>query len=313
MPKFISRMKKISAFIATVAALSIIAIPQLRADTPAPGAGAGSDTLYLQEIATYTNSILTAITTPVNPVVLMILEPLFNLVAVDNSTNPQSPTPALQNSFTTVNFTGEAMSPLMMMSNYAQLQSDFFSNISSGTVPNANDLAFGSLIQQPLFSPDPRQNNAGNIPYNYIKTASGMTMIHVVPGTDWKGSNYDQNNYKIMYNTESAVQTFNGYALSQLYTDTQLQLTTQQAALVAQVSDPKAWFAVITSEPIGAVLRQTLMFQSQSYVLLTQLLQTEKLILAAIAMNNTMAMVNNTGNESMALMKAVKAMPKGSM
>jgi hypothetical protein len=324
MPKFISRMKKISAFIAIVSALMIVAIPQLRADTtaatptaPAAGgstaaAGGGSDTIYLQEIATYTNSILTAVTTPLNPVVLMILTPLFNLVAADNSTNPPSPTPSLQFGFTMVNYMGGTGETQAISSIYSQLQSDFFTSVSTSSVPNANDLAFGSLVGTPVFSPDPRQNNAGNVGYNYLKTAAGMTLIHVIPGTDWKGSNYDQNNYKVMYNTESAAQTFNGYALSQLYADTALQLSSLQAALVTQVSDPKAWFAVVTSEPIGAVLRQTLMFQSQSYVVLTQLLQTEKLLLAAVAVNNTMLMVSNTGNESMALMKAVKAMPKNS-
>jgi hypothetical protein len=310
MPKFMPQMKKVLVISATISILGIVSISPLRADTSTAAAASGSDTIYLQEIASYTNSILTAVTTPINPVVLMILQALLSLSAPDNSTNPPSPTPALQNAFTTLNFSGETMEPLGMLSNYLQIQSDMFSSISTAAVPNVNDLAYGSLIGASPLSPDPRGNNAGNPMYNYIKMAAGVNMNPPAPGQDWKGSAYNQTNYRNYYNAVTAVQTFNAYALSQLYTDSAMQLTTQQASLVAQVSNPQTWFAVVASEPMGAVVRQILMLQSQTYVVLTEVLQTQKLLLAAAAMNNTIQMANGASNASLLITKATTATPK---
>jgi membrane-bound inhibitor of C-type lysozyme len=107
------------------------------------------------------------------------------------------------------------------------------------------------------------------------------------------------------------VQTFNGYVLSQLYEDVKNGVAAAQTTLINQASDPANWFATITTESIGAVLRQTLMYQSQSYIVLTQLLQTEKMLLAAQTMNNTLLVLSNQSNESFMLRKAVAKMPGG--
>ena len=324
MPKFISRIKKTLMFTLAATAVGAVTIQTLRADTTTDAAtaaaagstasgGSSSDTALLQAIATYTNNILTAVTTPENPAILLMLEALFNLIAPDTSTNPASPTPALQLGFTTVNFTNSMIEPMFMKTNLASLQNDFFSGATTTTLPNANDLSFGTLIGVPYFAQDPRTsgNNSQNIspPYNYLKNASGLNITHIMPGNDWKGTNNDQNKYAEFYDTMSAVQTFNGYALSQLYFDNMLQLSTQQTQLIQQVSDPKAWFATVATETMGAVVRQILMFESQSYVLLTQLLQTQKLMLGTLAMNNSLQIAGNISNEGLLIMKATKKLP----
>jgi hypothetical protein len=316
MPKLTSRIKKTLIYTLAATAIGAVTIQTIRADTTtdtaaaaaggSSSAGASSDTALLQAIATYTNNILTAVTTPANPAILLMLEALFNLVAPDTSTDPATPTPALQAAFTTINFTGSMIEPLFMKSNLSSLQNDFFGGASTTSLPNANDLSFGTLIGVPYFAQDPRTSggNSQNIspPYNYLKNASGLNITHIMPGNDWKGTNMDQNKYAEFYDTLSAVQTFNGYALSQLYFDNMLQLSTQQNALVQQVSDPKAWFSTVATETIGAVFRQILMFQSQSYVLLTQLLET-------LAMNNSLQVAGNMSNEGLLLMKATRKMP----
>jgi hypothetical protein len=312
MPKFTPKMKikKIALVLsATIAMLGIGGIALVRADTTA-AAASGSDTIYLQQIAAYTNSILTAITTPANPMLVMILETLLPLSAPDNSTNPPSPTPTLQNLFSNLNFSSQAIEQLGMLTNFMGIQSDMFSGISTASVPNVNDLSYGTLMGLPPVSPDPRGKNAGNPVYNYVKMAAGVNITATAPGTDWKGSTYDQTNYRNYFNAITAVQSFNAYALSQIYADTTAQLSTQQSALVAQASDPKSWFAIVASEPIGAVVRQILVFESQNYVVLTELLQTQKLLLATAAMNNTVQMANGMSNSTLLITKATTAMPK---
>jgi hypothetical protein len=311
MPKFTPKMKikKIVLLLTTTIAILGGGIALVRADSTA-AAGGGSDAIYLQEIAAYTNSILTAITTPANPVIVMILQALIPLSAADNSTNPPSPTPALQNAFTTLNFMGESIEQMGMTTNYLAMQTDMFSGVNTASVPYVNDLAYGTLLGMSPVSPDPRGNNAGNPLYNYVKMAAGINISPIAPGTDWKGSTHDQTTYRNYYNAITAVQSFNAYALSQLYVDASSQLSTLQSGLVAQASDPKNWFAVVASEPMGAVVRQLLMFESQNYVVLTELLQTEKLLLASAAMNNTLQMANGTGNATLLITKATTAMPK---
>ena len=317
MPKFTftvpPKLKKLATYLAAMGAITLVMIPQLRADTTTDASGASSTaSIYLQQIAATTNSILTAVTSPLNPVVGMLLECLTNLIAADTATNPASPTPALQMAFTNLNFINSTFEPMVMKSNLAALQNDFFTGITSANLPNANDLSFGSLINQPYLSPDPRTQSGGstvNAPYNYMKNAAGINITHVLPGTDWKGTQNDQAKYTAYYNAVSAVQTFNGYALSQLYFDSMLSLNASQNALVTQVSDATNWFATVTSETIGAVLRQILVFESQSYVVLTEILQTEKLALAATTMNNTLLIAGNGMSEGMLVTKAAKKMP----
>ena len=111
--------------------------------------------------------------------------------------------------------------------------------------------------------------------------------------------------------TISAIQTYNAYLLSQVYSDyvNGTQLTQQQNSLMQQASNA-AWFTQVASENIGLVLRQILMYNSQVYVLLSQLVQTQKQALAAQAMTNTLIVIGNEFTGSQLLLRARKQQPK---
>lgn len=311
---FTFRNKKITLGIATIATLSLLSISQLHADTTASaGTGSSNASSLLAAIAQYTNGTLTAVTSTTNPVVTAIVTALTNLTSPDNATNPASPTPTLQNGFTSY-ITQTAASATAQAALQQQLIAPLFASFTTTNVPYANDLVFSSLMgtPTPYFNPDPRPKPSSiDSGLNYVKYASGLNVTHAVPDPSWTGSLQDQLNYTAYFATINAVQTFNGYVLSQLYEDVKNGVAAAQTTLINQASDPANWFATITTESIGAVLRQTLMYQSQSYIVLTQLLQTEKMLLAAQTMNNTLLVLSNQSNESFMLRKAVAKMPGG--
>lgn len=167
-------------------------------------------------------------------------------------------------------------------------------------IPNFNDLAYSTLLG---FPPLPKHKS---IPYNYIKFASGITMNHVLPAiSGWKGQPEDQARYANYFNTLIAVETFNAYTLSGLYAEFQNGngLSTQQNALITQASGSD-WIAQIATEDLGVILRQLLMFQSQTYVLLTQLVQTQKQLLTSQAMTNSLLVLVNANNETSLVSRA---------
>ncbi len=167
----------------------------------------------------------------------------------------------------------------------AQLNADLLAGTTKTTVPYANDLVYSSMLGAPFYyNPDPRGANV--VPqYNYIKNASGLTIDNLVPNPSWQGSREAQLKYAHYYNTMMAVKSYGGYILSHQYADGK-QFSDLQTLLIKQASDPTTWFANIASENIGWVLRQILMYQSQSFVLLTQLVQTQRQMVAAQVMTN---------------------------
>lgn len=169
-------------------------------------------------------------------------------------------------------------------------------------MPYVNDLSFTSLLGKPLI---PKAANAANAPYNYLKNASGININHLIPGVNWQGPRQDIDRYAIYYATTMAIQSFNGYVLSQLYADYQngSLFTPTQMKLISQASS-SSWIAEIASEELGKVLRQMLMFQSQTYVLLSQLIQTERQLLAAQVLNNSLTILSNQTDESIMVSKA---------
>lgn len=177
----------------------------------------------------------------------------------------------------------------------AQLNNDLLTGTTKTTLPNANDLVYSTILGSPFYNPDPRGSSV--VPqYNYIKNASGLTLQHILPSPGWRGTKDNQIKYINYYNTVMAIQSYGGYILSNHYADGN-QLNTLQTTLITQASDPDAWFTHVASENIGWVLRQILMYQSQSFVLLTQLVQTQKQMVAAQVMTN--AAVIASGNAEM--------------
>ena len=188
--------------------------------------------------------------------------------------------------------------------------------ITPATLQNANDLSYSTLLNSLYFSPDPRAQTkpAPDPALNYIKNAAGITLIHTVPGYNLNGMYPDIVTYTNYYNTVTAVESYNAYILSWLYADYKSNnaVANQQNAmmtLMTQANKP-TWFATIASENLGIVLRQMLMYQSQLYVIMGQLLDTQKKMLAAQAMTNSLLIANNQVNEKILLKYAANPTPK---
>jgi hypothetical protein len=177
---------------------------------------------------------------------------------------------------------------------------DYFSNAKK-PLPYVNQLTFTTLLRKEPFSGEQEKDAAGNpvdSAYNYIKNASGMNITHEVPLASWVGSEDAKAKYLDYYKTISAVQSFNTYVLSALYVDSQnnYNLSQKQLDLMKQASDPN-WFVEVASENIGIVLRQILLFNSQTYVLLIKMFETAKQQLAAQSITNTLLIMGNQFTE----------------
>lgn len=181
---------------------------------------------------------------------------------------------------------------------------------TKGSKAVANELSFQTLLGSPYFSTkesykDPK-NPISDTPVdsalNYIENASGLSITHVPPKLSWKGSDDDKNRYIKYYKTISAVQTYNGYVLSGLYANYKnneknpTNLTTTQLSLIQNASSSD-WLTKVATQSIGEVLRQLLLFNSQSYVLLAQLVKTQQDQLATQAMTNTLLVLANQATE----------------
>jgi hypothetical protein len=293
-----SKWKKIIAGMLAFTAMSLNLSASADATTGTAAVGASPD--YLQEIATFTNGTLTAVNSL--PAYLTIIAESCEAWLQPDTTDT---TANLQASFS--NYSNAILaSSAQQLQFVAPLTSDMFgSGVTQGSLPYANDLTYGTLLGMPYFTPDPRTANGGtapNSPYNYLKYASGIGLTHTVPGTNWAGNAGDQTRYANYYNTVLAVESYNSYVLTSLLTNAPLTLV--QTLLLTQASTSD-FFSKIASEPVGAVLRQILMYDSQTYVVLTQLLSTEKQLLASQAMTNTLIMNTSEFDESMLLRKAI--------
>lgn len=283
----------ISTGIALASALTLS--PLLKADT------LGGPN-YLQQIAQYTNGILQIVDK-----LPQGLDGLTKLATVftepDDQSVTKSVTPIIQAGVTS--YSGALLSSLggqLTLQN--QLLQDMF---GPSAVANADDLSFQTLVGIPYSSTKPAQKGqatASGPGYNYVKNAAGMSLTHVVPGS-WSGSKEDQQNYKNYYNTVVAVESFNAYVLSQLYTDaTNGAVMQSRNTLLQQASDPKQWLTQMASEDLGYVAREQLIYTSAIYVMLSELLNTEKQLLTAQAMTNTLLVLTGQTNEQILLNKA---------
>jgi len=185
------------------------------------------------------------------------------------------------------------------------LLSSFFgaANISAGNPQNLNDISFTTLLGQPLLSPDPR--SGVNASLNYLTNASSLGVSYTTPSAGWRGTQQAQKNYIGFYNTITAVQTYNAYVLSGLYEDSQTLSNDNslRSQLITQSSNAD-WFTSVITNDLGWVLRQILLFSSQTYILMDQLLQTQKQMLATLAMTNSLLVANSGFQASSLLSKA---------
>lgn len=168
-------------------------------------------------------------------------------------------------------------------------------------LPFVNDLSYASLLSKP---PVPKAPNVNLASINYIKNASGSNISHVTPNLTWHGG-LNLFKYLSYYNTVISVESFNGYVLSNLYADYQNHngFTNTQQQLIREASNSD-WIAEIATEKLGVIFRKLLIFNSQTYVLMTQLLETQKQLLTAQVMTNALLISNNIMIEPLLVSKA---------
>lgn len=293
------KIKKLSLALGTASLAATLFVQSAKADS--------IDQPYLQNIQTYTQNIQNtsnSILTTVNNIFAALVELstlAATMLATDNgSSQPIDWSTQWTNEQTWLSTLGnDAMTNETNQYGMQQnLVTTFFGptniNVSPPTLPNpvnVNDLSYTTLLGQLLVTPDPR--TGVNPAMNYLVNASGLGMPITIPGAGMRGDAVSRKNYTNYYNTVTAVQTYNAFILSRLYEDAQtLQNDNSlRGQLIAQSSN-SAWFSSVIANDLGWVLRQILLYNSQMYVLMDQLVQTQKQMLTTLAMNNTLAMVN---------------------
>jgi hypothetical protein len=294
----VNYIKKLFVLVGAAAVISMTNLSSIKA------AGESSD-FYLRKIMEYTYGTLQAVNNLPTYLSNITALTISWLAADDTGT-----TASMQANFTSL---GNALVSSTAMQNnlQSQLNADLFGgNLPSTTqLPNANDVVYSILLNQPIFAKDPR-NKPGAPPsvdplYNYIKNTAGIGFSHSMPLNSWQGNIVSQTKYRNYYNTIMSIESFSAYVLSNLYAEAKNnnQFTQLQASLISQASDAK-WLAQAATEELGKVLRQILIFQSQAYVIMTELLSTQKQLLTAQVMNNTLLMLSNQNNEKILLQDA---------
>ena len=302
MSKIKSRIKKTIIAASVTLFLSVLFVPSLRADI------GNMSEIYLGYISNNTYNTLVAVNN-----IPGYLNILMTMIANWQQPDTSQATATIQGQFTSS--TSAVISNLTTrVSLQRRVLGDLFgSNVTPATVPYANDMAYTTLLGSPYFQPDPRVDGSANVPdaaYNYFKNVAGVNITHVVPDNSWRGSSVNKQAYFNFYNTISAIQSYNAYVLSDAYVEAKngYQPLGLQLSLMTQASSSD-WFTTVSSETIGAVLRQILMYNSQMYVVLIQLLQTQKELLASQAMANTLMVVGNQFTETQLLAKATGRIP----
>jgi hypothetical protein len=170
------------------------------------------------------------------------------------------------------------------------LQAGSFNMNKPITPANANDLTYSILFGQPIIKPDPLQTGSTNYTQNiqnYIKNATGSTLILDQPNPSWPLSK-SKTQYLNLYNTLVSIQSYDQYLISGL---TNLKSSQDLSAeLTAQATDPN-WFKQISTEALGLLLRHILMYISQSFVQINQMVDLQQKQLAVQAMTNSLMII----------------------
>ena len=128
------------------------------------------------------------------------------------------------------------------------------------------------------------QNNQANSASSYIKYAAGANFWLPQANPAWKKSP-DKTRYQNFFYSLAAVQSYSSYILSGLLNQQSTDKTSKTLIDQATSSD---FFLNITSESLGPVLRQILMYNAQTYVLLNRMLKLQQQQLASLAMTNSL-------------------------
>src|SRR5579885_947014 len=310
----LGQVKKFIVLLGAASTLSIVSISNLSAQN--------SDQ-YLQQIAQNTAGILQDVNnlpTYLQNAAVLVLS-LINPDTSQATLNMTNQFPPLGTYLTT------QTAPL----SYAtSLNTDLFDNdgnnvfnsnngkSNSGSVPSnlwyQNDLAYTTLLGAYPLPPaqDIRIQNkliqAAQLPYNYIRNASALNIFHKVPDPGWKQSDA-KTRYQSYYNVVMSVESFDAYILGSHYADI-TQFTPLQNQLITQATDQTNWFKQVASENIGSVIRQILLYESQNFVLLTQLLQAQKQAVVAQALTHSLLIAINQMNENVMVSNAQGVKPQ---
>jgi hypothetical protein len=169
-------------------------------------------------------------------------------------------------------------------------------NASKPVIPsNANELSYTILFGVPLIKPPTNSFTSltqAKADYtatmsNYIRNASASTLILEQPNPNWP-DNYAKKQYIRLYNTLTAMQSYNQYLISGLSNLKNIQESTTNLSNLATSPD---WFKQISTEPLGLVIRHILMYSSQSFVQSNQIVELQQKQLAAQAMTNSLLVV----------------------
>ncbi len=311
---YFNKVKKFLILLGAAATISLVHFSGLKAQ--------GSND-YLKQIAFNTLGILNNVNT-----LPATLQAIGNLVNAWISPDTSEATTTMQGTFTqlgnlmTTNKTTQASLQANLNNDLLNNDGNNVLNANNGapntangmanqnTLWHANDLVYSTLLGTPYYPKDPRaaKNKSINPPYNYIKNASGLNIYHPLPWTMTGGSKQAKLRYHNYFNTVMSVESFGAYVLSHQYADGS-QFDTLQTTLIKQATDPKNWFAKVASENIGFVLRQVLLYESQTFVLLTQMLQVQKQAVAAQAMTNALLIATNQMNENVMIANAQGTKP----
>lgn len=296
-------LKKVTVLLVSALCVSIVCAPTLQAAVVAAAASSGmtsaqgnSIIALLQQIANNTNGVLQQVNG-----LQTILGNLYQVTDAWISSDTSTQTAQIQGVFAQLGTQLNKDLSTQLSSVSGLDQKILTSAATKDTLSNANDLVYGTLIGSPFWplDQDPRKKKDKNInpPLNYILNASAASINHVIPGSSWQGKEASRLRYKNYYNIARSVETFGAYALVNQLADGN-QLNTLQTQLINQATT-STWFSQVSTEKIGWVLRQILMYQSQTYVLFTQMLQYQKQMVTAQVMTNATLIAANQQNEGM--------------
>lgn len=157
------------------------------------------------------------------------------------------------------------------------------------------DISYATLLKQPGGASQ-ASDEIKFYSKEFIKNASGLNIPHLSPASIPAGG--DPNAvaaYRTFYNTISSIANYDAYILSAHAADVEnnYKLSQIQTDLKNYATNNK-WLAHVNEEQsIGVILRQLLLFTSQMYVISLQSLETQKQLLAAIAMTNSLVILGN--------------------
>lgn len=243
---------------------------------------------YLRVIAQNTTNMLVKLNN-VPDYISSMLQYIVNMQKTDDSAS----TSEMQANFATIG-TLFSKDYTMQQGIQEQINADLLGATSEKN-PSRDEVLYSAL----LTSYDANNPNSKALfanAYRYMRNASGIGLIAQQPRRDKMGLAADT--YKAYYDSITSVKSFNAYVLSNRLTEmlNGNGLSPAQAALAVQASNSN-WIAQIATEEIGKVLRQLLVFQSQTYVLLSEMVQTQKQMLMAQAMTNTLLIATSKSTQ----------------